>query len=308
MPTDKPRPQTVTALVRAATAAPSLHNAQPWRFRYTRDSALFQIRAALDRCLPHSDPHGRALHMGCGAALLNLRVAAAHAGWRPVTRLLPDPHDPRLLATVRLERADGDPDLAALHPAIRRRRTSRLPFSEKRVADPVRAALREAAESEGAQLHYPSAWHVRTVLDLVHDAEGRDHADPGRAAELAEWTDPERTPDGHDFAGRMTPAERTPGESPFEQEPQLALLGTAEDRPTDWLRAGQAMERVLLVATRRGVSAGLSSAPVDWSDARWADRDPMSPMGQVHVVLRLGYGPRAPATPRRPVAQVLQVE
>jgi nitroreductase len=292
-------------------AAPSLHNAQPWHFRYLRDDAVLQVRAALDRCLPHSDPHGRALHMGCGAALLNLRVAAAHDGWDPAVRLLPDPYDPRLLATVRLERGPGDPELARLQPEIGRRRTSRLPFTEDRVPDPLRAALREAAEGEGAELHFPSAWHVGTVLDLVHDAEGRDLADPGRVAELTEWAGEEAPPAGRDFAGRPAPPGNPaePGAAPGNgQQPQLALLGTAEDRPTDWVRAGLALERVLLVATRHRLSAGLSSAPVEWSELRWAGSDALSAMGQVHVVLRIGYGPRVPATPRRPVAEVLRVK
>ncbi|RKN45970.1 nitroreductase [Streptomyces hoynatensis] len=300
------------ALVEAATAAPSLHNAQPWRFRYLKDTATFELRAALDHALPHSDPDGRALHLGCGAALFNLRVAATHASWRPVTVLLPDRYDPRLLATVRLERPAGPADpgagLAGLHPAIHRRRTSRLPFDDERVPDPVRATLREAAEAEGAQLHFPSGWHVQTVLDLIRDAEGRDLADPGRTAELHRWS--EDAPGGasaRDFAGRPVPA-RPHGGGEFEELPQLALLGTREDRPADWLRAGQAMERVLLVATGHHLSTALSSEALDWSDLRWTVRDPLSSMGQVHVVLRVGYGPPVPATPRRPVSQVLRVE
>lgn len=52
--------------------------------------------------MPHSDPDTRGLHIGCGAALLNLRVAGAHEGWNPETLLLPDPTDRTLLASVRL--------------------------------------------------------------------------------------------------------------------------------------------------------------------------------------------------------------
>lgn len=312
MRANTPGKQTVTSLIRAATAAPSLHNAQPWRFRYLSGSGVVQVRAALDHALPHSDPHGRALHMGCGAALLNLRVAAAHADLDADTTLLPDRYDPRLLATVTLRPGDAggregdEPGLGELYGEIRRRRTSRLPFGGERVPDRVRAHLRDAARREGAQLHFPSAWHTETVLDLIHDAEGRDLADPGRSAELSEWTE---TPPGHDFTGRPVPAElHDTTATEYEEAPQLALLGTAEDRPSDWIRAGQALERVLLLATREGLSTALSSEAVEWSDLRWTVRDPLSSMGQVHVVLRLGYGPPVPATPRRPVSQVLHID
>ncbi len=48
--------------------------------------------------MPHTDPDTRALNIGCGAALLNLRVAC-RAGWYPATRLPADPADLALIAT-----------------------------------------------------------------------------------------------------------------------------------------------------------------------------------------------------------------
>jgi nitroreductase len=277
--------QTVTSLVRAATAAPSLHNAQPWRFRFLSDSATFQVRAALDRALPQADPHGRALHMGCAAALFNLRVAAAHAGWLPVVTLLPDPYEPRLLATVRMRRPvveHGHPgmenhvaeltertELAALHDAIRQRHTCRHSFREEPVPEPARAALVEAARREEAHLHWPAPGEAWAVLEVSRDAEGRD---------LAAFT----------TSGTGQPS------------PQLALLSTAEDRPLDWLRAGQAMERVLLVAAGHGLSAALSSHTPEWSEPHAPERP--------QLVLRIGYATApSPATPRRPVSLVLDL-
>ncbi|WP_418896324.1 hypothetical protein [Streptomyces cupreus] len=87
--------QAVTTLIAEATAAPSMHNAQPWRFRFVADEHLVLLFADLERAMPHSDPGDRALHIGCGAALFNLRVTAAHAGLTPETRLLPEPSTPR---------------------------------------------------------------------------------------------------------------------------------------------------------------------------------------------------------------------
>ena len=61
-------------LLAAATAAPSLHNTQPWRFHI--EDTVVQLWADATRQLRQADPSGRALHVSCGAALLNLRVAA----------------------------------------------------------------------------------------------------------------------------------------------------------------------------------------------------------------------------------------
>lgn len=321
--------ETVTALVVDATAAPSMHNAQPWRFRFFPDSGVFHIRSDLERSMPRADPTTRALHLGCGAALFNLRVAAVHAGWEPVTRLLPDAQDPQLLAAVRLSApVTADGDLAVLYPAIHRRHTSRRPFTEEEIPAGIRDELCGCAILEGARLVFPSAWHVARLLDLVHDAEGRDAQDPAVAEETEGWTRigtdaPDTPADGipdyafgprrydgkapvRDFAGRSAVEGRQA--ATFESNPQLALLGTVNDRRADWLQAGQAMERVLLQATLDGLSTSLTSHALEYPELRWAVRDPQSTMGFVHMVLRLGYGPPAPATPRRPVHEVLDID
>ncbi|MFF4084674.1 hypothetical protein ACFYZN_35550 [Streptomyces sp. NPDC001777] len=78
-----------------------MHNAQPWKFRYGCRSRTLTLRADFERAMPKADPPSRALHIGCGAALLNLRVSAAHHGLDAVTALLPVPSEPAVLATVR---------------------------------------------------------------------------------------------------------------------------------------------------------------------------------------------------------------
>jgi hypothetical protein len=114
-----------------------------------------------------------------------------------------------------------------------------------------------------------------------------------------------RTP-VRDFAGRRL----VPGRAAatFENTPQLAILGTAGDRQRDWLLAGQAMERVLLQATLDGLATSLTSQALEWPELRWAARDPQSAMGFIQMVLRIGYGPAVPGTPRRPVHEILDIE
>ncbi|MGW3498029.1 Acg family FMN-binding oxidoreductase [Streptomyces sp. NPDC001020] len=319
---------TVTAFVEDATAAPSLLNAQPWKFRFLRDDGILQLYADPERTLPKSDPDGRGLHLGCGAALFNLRVAATAAGWQPATRLLPDMADPELLARVEFTRTPHlDDALALLYPAIHRRHTSRAPFREDDIPTDLTDGLCAAADLEGARLVFPDAWHVQSVLDLVHDAEGQEAQDPGLRGETIRWARTDlvgeaKASDGipveafgpvqwgasspvRDFAvGRTIPGR---GWASFEKRPHIALLGTESDRPLDWLRAGQALERVLLQATLDGLVASLASQPLEWPELRWAVRDPVSAMGHVQMVIRLGYGPEGPTTPRRPVADVLDI-
>ncbi|GGI94567.1 Acg family FMN-binding oxidoreductase [Streptomyces brasiliensis] len=316
----------VTAFVADATAAPSLHNAQPWKFRFVRDTGILRLYADPERTLPRTDPDDRELHLGCGAALFNLRVAATAAGREPVTRLLPDPAEAELLAEVDLTRtAHPDEALAALQPAIRCRRTSRNPFREDDIPEPVRDRLCEAARLEGAGLVFPGPWHVGSVLELVRDAEGRESTDVAMRDETARWarTDPAAEANDGIPVEAFGPARHgaaapvrdfslhrpMPGRTwaRFEKRPQIALLGTAHDRPADWLRAGQALERVLLRATVDGLVASVTSQPLEWPELRWALRDPVSDMGCVQMVIRLGYGPQGHPTPRRPVTDLLEI-
>ncbi|WP_030927030.1 Acg family FMN-binding oxidoreductase [Streptomyces sp. NRRL S-646] len=319
----------VTALVAAATAAPSLHNAQPWRFRHHRADAILEVRADFERAMPHTDPDNRALHLGCGAALFNLRIAAAEHGLHTDTRLLPDPADGELLAVVQLDDSHRpDRDLATLFPAIARRHTSRHPFQDKPIPVAVQDALSDAALQEGAELVFPDAWHVESLLEHVRDVEGRDSLHPEGFEDVERWTrigaesagtavdgilerafgpskQPGRAP-VRDFAGRHpVPGRPT---AVFETTPHLALLGTRNDRPDDWLRAGQALERVLLLATLDGLATSLTSHALERADLRELARDPRSAMGFVHMVLRLGYGPVGTGTPRRPVHEVLEID
>ncbi|MFI6288648.1 Acg family FMN-binding oxidoreductase [Streptomyces sp. NPDC051018] len=331
---------TVASLVEDATLAPSMHNAQPWAFTFDPRTRTFRVRVDPAREMPLADPDRRALHLGCAAAVFNLRVAAVHAGWEPVIRLLPDPTAPELLAEVELARPrDTYDELDDLYPALHRRHTNRAPFREERIEEPLLDVLRRAALLEGARLAFPDDFHRRTILELGNEAGTREFHDRAHREETARWTRHRTDAPADGGAGHESPGEpaddgvpgyafgprpRTGGApmrdfgepegsaahgpADFEQAPQLALLGTSHDRPLDWLRAGQAMERVLLEATLDGLSTSVASQALEWSDLRWAVRDPASAMGHVHMVIRLGYGPEGPLTRRRPVDDVLSID
>jgi hypothetical protein len=83
----------------------------------------------------------------------------------------------------------------------------------------------------------------------------------------------------------------------FEREPLLLALRTRQDSRIGALVAGQALERVLLAATTYGLSTSFLDSPSD--AVQWG-------AGVLQTVLRVGYGPKGPATPRRPVTDVLQ--
>jgi nitroreductase len=317
----EPSRQLRDELLVAATAAPSMHNTQPWRFRLREAGDTIELHADPDRMLPTGDPHGRATFLGCGAALLNLRLAVAVAGLLPDVRLLPDPGQPLLLARIRLaEPYEATPWERELHAAIPRRQTNREPFSNRAVPPGIRTELAEAAAVEGAILHFPHRSESGRLLRLAADAERGLLATPGYRTELARWTGGRRDRDGIPASafGSRSPDGGTPvrdfrphphagpaNYAWFEDHPQLAVLSARFGGARDWLAAGQALQRVWLTATCRGISVCPLTQPLETADA-WLVRENGPGTGQPQMILRIGYGlPIPPGAPRRPVAEVI---
>lgn len=251
-----------------------------------------------------------------GAAVFNLRVAAEHLGWAPVVRLLPSTDDPDLLATVQLvgTTAAEQLPLPGLYEAVERRHTSRMPFTGRPVPDPIVTEMISAARVERAHLDIPDIIGTRRLLHLTAAAESRNAADPASAGEMRTWITPggQNAPYGiplaalgpRDAAGRMPVRDfggalrvpRLPAVR-FERHAQVALLWTSHDRPEDWLRAGQALERVLLTATRHGVRTSMLHQAMEWPDLRTAMAGPGRRCCP-QLLIRFGYGAGGGRTPR----------
>ena len=304
---------TVSTLLDAATRAPSLHNSQPWAFAV--GPARIELYADPSRQLKHADPGGRSLLVSCGAALFNLRVAAEHVGFHPRVRVLPDPDRPTLVARLDVDhrhRATGG--LGGLYPAVAARRTNRRPFHDRRIPASVLASLSEAVRVEGAVLRvYDETDEVARIIDVLHDADQAERSDQARVAERQAWVGGRHRSDGIPLEAlgprptEIRTAHRDLGHAvggvrdhaAFEAAPTIAVLSTAHDGPADWVRAGQALERLLLEATAAGVAASFLNQPLEHEDLRFLVRSTRTGIGNSQMILRLGYGDEVPATPRR---------
>lgn len=315
--------QVLDTLLAAAIRAPSMHNAQPWLFA-ARGSTIAVYRDP-DRALPAEDPDGRGAHIGCGAALFNLRVAAAHVGRRTTVEPLPDPSDPLFLARMTLHEEGSAPEpLGHLYAAIERRRTDRRPYTARPVPSDLRSVLAAAAEAESTRLEWiEDRDRLRHTLELTADATLEDQYAEPRWRERLRWVGGSRLTDGIPgellteravqyaapvrdfFAGYPR---RPHGYARYEDLPQLVIFWTPDDGPLAWLRAGQACERVLLEATRLGLASSFLDQALEYADTRRLLREPVHGTGHPQEILRLGYvddHPTAARSPRRPVREVL---
>ncbi|WP_236654533.1 Acg family FMN-binding oxidoreductase [Streptacidiphilus anmyonensis] len=314
-------------LAAAGGAAPSLHNSQPWHFRATEDRHGLLVCQDPSRAVPVTDPMGRALHVSIGAALLNIRVAAASLGLETRLRLLPDPTRPDLVAALTFDQPTpgiGPHPDAALYPAIAQRHSSRRPFTNRDVPERLVGELIVVADREGVVLAMLEEAETRRVLALTTEAERRTAADVTREAETRSWVHLEAPAADGIPAEALGPLDRdarvpvrsftghpphgAPASARFEPLPQLATFTTAHDDRTAWVRTGMALERVWLLATLNDVHGSVLHQAVEWPDTRWQLRDPETGPGYVQIILRLGYGPPGAATPRRPVTEILQID
>jgi hypothetical protein len=313
-------PSVLRRSVLAATAAPSVHNTQPWLFRLNHDGVdVFVDRRRQLRVL---DPQGREMYVSVGAALFNLRVALAAYGWATGVTPCPDPAEPDLAGRVLVSGpAPITPAARALADAITRRHTNRRPFTDAAIPERTMIELAQAVDIEGARLFVADGALRDGILSLTRTADNRMRADARYRLELAAWTSaggsvrrdgvPREAfgPRAHDAALPMRDlalAQGTPTTIvDFEAEPTIALLLTRGDAPAQWLRAGSALQRVWLTATVRGLAATplsqLTEVPALRSLLTQSASDEV-----VQTVLRLGYPARpATATPRRRLADVL---
>jgi nitroreductase len=308
------------AVLETAVLAPSVHNTQPWAFRIAAD--VIELHSDPARRLPVADTDDQELRLACGAALFNLRLALLARGVRPAVALYPEPDRPHLVAQVRRGgTGHATPELTRLLQAVSRRHTNRRPFTGAPVAAEERYALRRAAAEEGALLHIVPAAKRAELGRLSAAAHRRQLADPAFCEELVAWTGagPERTdgvparvappvPAPHDrwvvrdfSAG--TGHERAPGKE--EDEPLLAVLIPHVTGPVAEVRAGEALQRVLLTAAADGLAVSFLSQLVEVPDTREALRTLIGAVRAPLAVLRIGHGQPTGRTPRRPITELL---
>jgi hypothetical protein len=317
--------QQLQFLLNYAVLAPSEYNTQPWLFKVKGRTA--ELYADRSRRLPIVDPDDRELTISCGAAFLNLRIALRHFGYTYKAEIHPDQDSSDLLARISLgKKKVATEEEHQLFYEIVQRRSNRHIFDKREVPADLLALLNDLAGQEGTWFHVVQGEEARqTLVDLVANGDRMQWTSRQFRKELAQWTRPEGI-ESHDglpgftqvkgsFAASISPYivrtfDMGNGVAARDRQliagsPVLAVLGTFEDARTDWFATGQAVEKILLRASAEGVSGSFLNQPIEIFALRAKMREVLGQFGFPQLVLRLGYGPQVPPTPRRSVKEVL---
>ena len=258
-------------LVELADRAPSPLALCPWRVR-VHDGAV-ELRRDEAKVADYGPADRRQSTIACGAALLDLRLGVVHLGMKPHVSVLPDPAEPALVARITVSAAHAPlPHEERLLAAMLRRSTRRTPFAAGTLDPDVVPALDEAAAEEGAVLQHVDGVRAAELDILLAETEVTTTADPARRAGL-----------------------RAPWASNAHRG-SVQVVSTSHDEPADWVKAGQALQRVLLEATHHDVAARFFTMALEDPHQREQVRRLACAGRYPQVVLELG-----PATTPRTV-------
>jgi Nitroreductase family len=313
----------VNYLIATAARAPSVHNTQPWRFKATQDA--IELYADQRRKL-HMDPIGREMLISCGAALFGLRLAIRSLGYQPIVELFPDPAQLRLLARATLGAAVPMTSAErALLDALPHRHTHRGPFGPGPLPDGLIARLQHDALAEGATLAViQPGLALQRLADIVDPAARRLDLEPTARVEVSQWSRTAGSPSRDGVPAQAFAANTAHPRGRLQQRDfdlgrglglltangappaATAVLVTPGDSRADWLRAGQALHRLLAHAAVSWVFASLYTQPLEAGEIRELIRRRLALPGAPQLLLQFGIAHTTRATPRRPPEDLVE--
>lgn len=315
-------PQNIRGLIRYATLAANSHNAQPWRF-HVADGHI-DILPDVSRRTPAVDPDDHHLFVSLGCAAENLAIAGAATGWPGAVLMAPDGNGARYAF------AGGSIATSSLYAAITKRQSTRAEYDRRPVPARDLAFLEQAATMPGVHLILlTDRMRIDKVRDLVVAANDVQMADLAFMRELDQWIrfNPRSamvSGDGLFSAASGNPVlpsalgrfafarffnARTENDRYARQIDSSAgiavFVGNREDK-MHWIKVGRACQRFALSATNLGIKVAFVNQPVEVARFRPELASLVGDAGRrPDIVLRFGFGPTLPFSPRRPVEAVL---
>lgn len=319
-----PGPEVIQNAVKLACRAPSLHNSQPWR--WVAEGGRLDLYAEHRPLVSATDRSGRENILSCGVVLDHLRVAMAAAGWDTEFDRFPNPKDDNRLATMGFSPLEPVTDAQRQRAqAIRRRRTDRLPFAAPSAWATLERQLRSTVDDHPVMLGVVPDRAREQLAEASRLTEAIRRNDPSYQSELRWWTSPFELDQGIPSSSRVSASEASrvdvarafPTTGYRERRPaigvdhsKILVLSTRDDSLPTVFRCGEALSAVLLDCTIAGMATCTLTHMTEVTPARELIRRLSGRPGLPQLLIRVGRIPAAeqhvPATPRRPLSEVLE--
>lgn len=297
----------LAALPAFAGAPPTWWRTLPWSVTHDGNALTLRVEALRDELL--SAPANREVLMACGAVLANLKIASHHLGHDLRVEFFPDDAGSPIVARVVLasEVCPGREEEALFD--ILEHGTRALAHGGKSVSPALVALLRHGARSEGGWLDVVADDARRAIVgDLESEAVAISDAERSARRLLsarygAGTLGPQFAMGGAPSLGELMGtlgASVQPGNewsatraatlrASALEAPLLAVLGSSDDTPGGWVRAGAALQRVLLHASVQGLRATFLNEPLHHPLLRDALRSLLFADGVPQAVVRFDF-------------------
>jgi hypothetical protein len=310
-------------LVRYAALAANGHNTQPWRFRLAASEIAIQPDFSRRTPVVDTDDHHLFVSLGCAAE--NLSLAAAASGRHGQIRF-----DPAGDGSVVFEFGSGPVERSPLFEAIPERQSTRTVYDGRPVSNAELEALAAAAKVPGVDvILITERPQIERVLDLIVAGNSAHLPDTAFVRELKSWIrfNQKRaleTGDGLFSAASGNPsvpswaggllfdlvfsaaAENDKYARQLRSSAGVAIFVSEREDKDHWVRPGRACQRFALQATALGHKHAFVNQPVEVPALRPQLAGLIGMPGRrPDLVMRFGYGPALPFSPRRPVKAIL---
>ncbi|WP_218668235.1 Acg family FMN-binding oxidoreductase [Vreelandella utahensis] len=323
---EPPEPQTGTPdyreLVRYATLAASSHNTQPWLFKL--EDGRIRILPDFSRRCPAVDPDDHHLYASLGCAAENLILAASAAGLKGYCS-----YDPST-SGVQIDFEETTPFQSSLFKAITERQCSRVEYDGSPLTAEQLQLLEQAGQGDGVSMTLLTDDEQKEqIARYVTKGNSAQFGDSAWARELKSWirfSGREAATSGDGLYGPVMGSPSVPrwlgllamrfGFSAEKQNQKddrhirsssaIAVLVSESDDKPHWIEAGRCYERLALQAAALELKTAFINQPVEVPELR-GDFARFLGIGnrRPDLVLRIGRGPAAPRSLRRPVEEVL---
>ncbi len=325
----------LNALLYYTALSPSPHNTQPWGFRIDADTNRIFIHPDTSLHLSESDPTGREMWLGLGAAAGTLTVAAHRFGWNVTTELITDETTSQQYIQTSLTPGytPTEADIKLFH-AITNRVNYDGDHRTTPLTDTAISTIKAIFNTEDIEFKLVVDHSTKTTIaDLVAQGDQLIYHNQSFIAELVNWVRDVATHRGDGiltsslglppavrrYAARLLlTAKKSQLNDMIRADSQkitasttIGAIASKADNPQAWLEVGKLYQLASLAAATQGVYFGAKAVLIENDNLRPQLEAAMDLQGQAQMMFRAGlpaqdrlvHSPRRHPDTRRAIFQ-----
>jgi nitroreductase len=297
----------IRKLLEYARLAPSVHNAQPWRFIVKGDS--ISLAVAPERMLDSGDPTSRESWISFGVCLEALLQAAKGLGMKAEITQVQGASFNDVIATIHVT-----PNLSDKQPSLLNALEKRQTYREKMESAKIPLELVKSCEQAVKDLNGVSVFFmqdkpaIRRVGEYTFKAMSLALSSPDFRHELYHFVHYNWSPSRTGMHG-YTQGEGSLGslfgklsiklgiglgtkarhdQQRINDASALIFIGTKGDVPSFWLSAGRGYMRVALEVAKSGLAQGTLAAPIEAASFHEDIEKILGTSNRLQTMLRVG--------------------